>query len=183
MSSATKDQIFFEKYKQEYPLALAAFQSIQSTVNEGLRENNHLIMLSLIPFIENGDGNLAFQYIGKTRRILRILYILRLEDRYGFRAFTCEVSSWDDLLEKYMLSLFALRRLAFSLSSQSEEEAACFLLQNRLSPFAVYVLCSNELIIPSRALYKKIENISSQFWSKQESLLFQSLTEPKKELK
>ena len=48
MSSATKDQIFFEKYKQEYPLALAAFQSIQSTVNEGLLKTETEILLSNI---------------------------------------------------------------------------------------------------------------------------------------
>lgn len=171
---------FFDKYNQEYPAALSAFQFICSTLNEGLLENSNSKMLSLIPYIESGEGNLSFQYIGETRRFLRILYILRLEEKYGLKTFAHDISSYDALLEKYMLSLFALRRLAFALSPQSEEEASHFLLQNCLSPFAVYMLCNNELIVPSLSLYEKIAGISSQFWTKQESLLFESLTQQKR---
>lgn len=180
MTPSTQDEFFFDKYNQEYPAALSAFQFICDTLNEGLLENSNSKMLSLIPYIENGEGSLSFQYIGDTRRFLRILYILRLEEKYGLKTFTHDVSSCDALLEKYILSLFALRRLAFALSPQSEEEAYHFLLQNCLSPFAVYMLCNNELIVPSLSLYEKIASISSQFWTKQESLLFQSLTQQKR---
>ena len=79
-------------------------------------------------------------------------------------------------MEKYLLSLFALRRLLFQLSEESIDAAASFLKVNLLSPFAIYIILQDDLIIPNAALYQTIATIYDNIWSISDTQLFFSLT-------
>ena len=105
------------------------YHYICNTLEEGLAAMDFEKLLSLIPYITSGEGHLAFEHIGESRRILRILNILSLERKYSERTFSSECFSKVELMEKYYLTLFAFRRLLFELSEDSMSEAAQYLQQ------------------------------------------------------
>lgn len=173
---------YFHELNQDKNATQAAWLCINNTINETLNgqkngRQNIDLLLSLIPFIESGDGKLPYKYIGETHRILRILHIVEMEHKYQMPPFCSGCNDKASLIEKYMLSLFALRRLLFHLSDVSVEDAVLYLQQNPLSVFAVYIITQGDLIQPDHALYHKIAEIYSDYWSESEYQLFLSLTQ------
>lgn len=167
---------FFKKYNEEYPIALSTYNQITQTVDTALQQNDYALLLSQLKYLESGEGYLAFQYISEARCLLRILNIVDLEEKYQTSSFTSEIDTTQRLIEKYKLSLFSLRRIAFALSSESVADAEYFLDQNHLSPFAIYVLAKEELLIPDSHLFQKIQEIYHLQWTSTEIQLFHQLT-------
>lgn len=168
-------ELYFRELEREKKDTLAAEQYITQTLNKALAGQDFDLLLSLIPYIETGEGALAYKYLGKTHRILRILHIIELELKYRKTPFSTDCTDGKSLWEKYMLSLFAFRRLLFQLSDTSMEEAAFYLEQARLSIFAVYVIIKDDLILPEASLYEKIIDICSDCWDESDIQLLLSL--------
>lgn len=176
LSEAEKEaESYFEQLAQDRDATLAAYRHILATIDAALSAADCEALLSLIPYIEEGDGYLPFQYIGKTRRILRILHMIELEHKFQKIPFSEGCRTAADLLEKYMLTLFSLRRLLFQLSEDSVEEAAGYLKTHPVSHFAVYIITQDELLIPSQALYEALIALYSAEWSKEDTRQFLSL--------
>lgn len=167
---------YFRELEQDKEITQKAWQTIVNTTDSALKNENTNQLLSLIPYIENGDGHFAYQYIGQTHRLLRILHIIELESKYHKKPFSSNCSNYELLMEKYMLSLFALRRLLFRLSEESVNDAVSFLKANLLSPFAVYIILQDDLIIPDSALYQSVAAAYDTIWSIHDTQLFFSLT-------
>jgi len=142
-----------------------AFQQIVLTIDKALEQHNLSMLQSLIPHIEKGSGYLAYQYIGKTHRVLRLLHIIDLEIKLAQTPFSDGCSSFDALWNKYMLSVFALRRLQFYLSDTSVSEAVSFLQLQPLSYLAAYILVQEELSVSEPEFYETIAEIHSEFWT------------------
>lgn len=174
---STEDKIehFFQRTEEAYPRAQAAYQSIIDTINCALCDHNTDLILSLIPYIESGEGIFAFQYIGEIRRIARILYITELEKKNRRKLFLTGCKDKSVLIEKYMLSLYAFRRLLFQLSDASVEEASLYLKQSELSVYAVYTITQEDLLIPDSSFYEKLVEIYSGFWSEEDIGLLYAL--------
>ena len=168
-------ETFFEKYAQEYPRALSTYEKISALVNTALQQNDYSLLLSQIPCMETGNGYLTFQYIGEARQLFRILNIIALEQKYHTYSFTYKINNKQELIEKYRLSLFALRRILFDLSPGSTADAEYYLRQVHLSPFAIYILAKDELIIPNDLLFQKIQILYRPLWNHTEMQLFQQL--------
>lgn len=166
---------FFLQLDMDKHATESAYEYIVKTINEALSISNMDLLLSLIPYIENGEGKLPYKYIGETARLLRILHIIQLECHYKKNLFSTDCPNKEHLMEKYMLSLFALRRLLFHLSSESSDDAASFLYQSRLSVFAVYIIIKDDLILPTRTLYEDILKIYSDVWNENDISLFCSM--------
>lgn len=174
---------YFQELSQNREATKAACLYIDNTFEKALNKQKNGkqdidLLLSLIPYIESGDGELPYKYIGETHRILRILNIIQIERKYQMPLFCSDCNSKSSLMEKYMLTLFALRRLLFHLSDASAEDAACYLQQNLLSVFAIYIITQDDLILPDQSFYQQIEEIYSDYWSSSENLLFRSLVQP-----
>lgn len=144
-------------------------------MDTALQQNNYDLLLSQISYMETGNGYLAFQYIGEARQLFRILNIIALEQKYHTCSFPYKMQSKQELIEKYKLSLFALRRILFALSPDSMADAESYLKQAQLSPFAIYILAKDELIIPNNLLFKKIQALYHLQWNQTEMQLFQQL--------
>ena len=80
-----------------------------------------------------------------------------------------------ELLEKYLLTLFAFRRLQFRPSEAAVSEAVYYLSQNNLSVFAVFVITKQDLIIPDETLYEEIIRIHAKSWTASDRELLTSL--------
>lgn len=167
---------YFQELEQDKEITQKAWQAIISATDNALKSENTSQLLSLIPYIENGDGHFAYRYIGQTHRLLRILHIIELENKYHKEPFSSHCSNYELLMEKYMLSLFALRRLLFRLSEESVNDAVSFLKMNLLSPFAVYIILQDDLIIPDAALYQSVAAAYDNIWGINDTQLFFSLT-------
>ena len=166
---------YFQELSQDKEAAKTACLYIDSTLGKALKGQDIGLLLSLIPYIESGDGQLSYKYIGEIHRILRILHIIELEHKYQTPLFCCGCNDKICLIEKYMLTLFAFRRLLFHLSDASAEDAVFYLQQNPLSVFAVYVIIQEELILPDSTVYQNITEIYSDYWNESEKQLFLSL--------
>ena len=167
---------FFKRLEKNKDAIRDSWSYITETLNAALKHQDTDMLLNLIPYIEQGEGALAYEYIGESRRILRILHIIQLEIAYRKTPFSLHCADKGSLMEKYMLSLFALRRLFFQLSADSVKEAADLLLHNTLSVFAVYVMTQEDFITADNVLYDKIAEICSAYWDDGDKQLFLSLT-------
>lgn len=147
-------------------------------MDNALKDQDYASLFQLIPYIEEGNGHLAFQYVGKTHRFLRILYIIELEKKYALIPFCDNCSSVHTLWEKYMLTLFAFRRLCFQLSGQSVEEAVSYLQSHPVSHFAAHIMAQGDLIIPDRDFYETLALIYTQTWGVADREQFFAMTKP-----
>jgi len=173
----TEAEEYFRQMAQDYSATQSAWQHILTTIDTALDRKDYDALWGLIPYIEKGDGHLAFQYIGKTHRILRILHILRLEQKHHKPLFCQGCDNMNALWEKYMLTLFAFRRILFHLSAESQDEAATYLQNHLVSCFAVYVIVQGDLIIPDRSFYETLAHIYAQEWSNADMQQFFALTD------
>lgn len=172
LSSMQEAEIYFRQLKEDLPETKSACQYIDEVLDEALSTQNLSALLSLIPYMESGKGKLAWKYVGGTRRILQILYIVRLEEKYHMELFCKGCRSKEELTEKYLVMLFALRRLAFRLSEESVGEAEQFLRSAGLSPIALHMTLQNELFPADRSIYKQLANLFAENWNGEERLLF-----------
>lgn len=156
---------YFRQMALDLDATRSSYQHILTTLDTALGTEDYDALWKLIPYIENGEGHLAFQYIGKTHRILRILNILHLERKYNKTLFCQGCSSMNSLWEKYMLTLFAFRRILFRLPGESQEEAVAYLRNNPVSHFAAYIMAQDELLIPDQHFHETLATIYSQEWS------------------
>ena len=156
---------YFRQMVLDFDATQNSYQHIFMTIDTALTTKEYDALWGLIPYIENGDGHLAFQYIGKTHRILRILNILNLEKKYRKTLFCQNCNSMNALWEKYILTLFAFRRILFKLSEESQDEAIIYLRNHPVSHFAAYIMTQDELIIPDQYFYETLALIYAHEWS------------------
>lgn len=168
-------ETFFQQLEKDKDSIQNSWFHITNTLNAALKRQDTKAMLDLIPYMEQGDGLSAYEHIGESRKVLTILHFTQLELAYQKTPFVLDCTDKNSLLEKYTLALFSLRRLSFRLSEASTEEAVNWLLHNRLSVFAIYVILQEEMIIPDEDLYGIIVEICSAYWTADEQQLFISL--------
>lgn len=171
----TTAEDYFRQMALDHSATRNAWQHILTTIDTALSAADYNSLWTLIPYIEEGDGHLAFQYIGKTHRLLRILNILKLEAKYHKILFCQGCGSFEALWEKYMLTLFAFRRILFRLSGESLDEAAAYLQSHPVSHLAAYMMVQDELILPDQAFYETLSHIYTDEWSAADIQQFSAL--------
>lgn len=177
---AAEAEAYFKELAENKDATDKAYQYIQNTMNATLAQEDTPKLLALIPYIESGEGHLCFKYVGETRRILRALHIIALEDKFQKIPFSSGCNTADELMDKYMLTLFALRRILFKMSDQSVDEAMGFLQDVAPSPFALYVMTNDELLIPSTELYENLLGILADTWTEADIQQFLALINTKR---
>lgn len=151
---------YFDQLDKEYPLALDAYHSIIASCNSLLTSKSFHDLSSLIAYIENGDGQYAFKYIASTHRFRRIFYLIQLEEKYRISTpFYTACSSSDELMDKYLLTLFALRRILFHFSEDAVAGALGWLQDNTISYVAIQIILQSELINPDQTFYSYLNII------------------------
>lgn len=166
----------FRQIEQERCAAQNAWCKILTTIDCSLSGNDPSDLLNLIPYIMEGDGRMAYRHIGKTHRILHMLKIIALENGHHMNLFSNDCDSAEALWEKYMLTLFAFRRLRFRLSEESVSEAVIYLQNRPVSYFAAYMISQDELLIPDPVLYQTLALIYEGVWSQTDRQQFIALS-------
>lgn len=168
--------LFFEKLPYYYDRGKKAYKHIEEMFNEYWQDKDAERIEKLIAYIEEGEGNYAYRYIGGVHRILNLLHALQLELKYGCVPIIDGCISMKEAIDKYMISLFAFRRILFGLSEESVQEADEILAELRLSPFAVYFIIYNDLIIPDNEMCKMVYQQYMIMWNDLEKNMFIELT-------
>lgn len=156
---------YFQQLELDQDDTQQAYRYILSAIDTALATENYSALPALISYIENGKGQLAFQYIGRTHRILRILHIIMLELKYQKSLFCHDCCNSEELWEKYMLTLFAFRRILFRLSESSTSEAVQYLQGRPVSHFAVYIMAQGEFPAADRDFYETLASVFADYWS------------------
>lgn len=152
-----------------------SYQYILASLDAALTQQDYNALLTLIPYIENGNGQLAFQYVGKTHRLLRILHIINLEIKFRKVPFSSNCSTAKELWDKYMTTVFALRRLIFCLSENSVVEAVSHLQNQPISFLAVYIIAQNELAVTYSDFFEMLTKIYANHWTSEDTQQFYTL--------
>ncbi len=170
-------ELLFQEIKQDKEATRKAYHYIENTINSALPVQDLELLFSLIPYIDTGEGASAYKYIFKVHRLFQILNITKLEHELKRTLFLTNCFDLDALYSKYMLSLFAFRRLLFHLSNQSAAEAVSYLRQTSLSMLAAYMIIQFEIGTSDSAFCNKIIDIYSDLWSDYDKDLFASSIE------
>ena len=170
-------ECYFRQLEEEWPKVEEACRYINGRMREALADGDDRKLLSLIPYMESGKGKRAWKYVGGVRKILRVLQTISLETKYRMIPFHSGCRSKDELMEKYQVMVFALRRLENRLSEESVAEAKRFLKGAGISPFAVYLALQNELFLDKAQKHGKLAEVFVDTWTEGEKLLFAQLTD------
>ena len=162
------DQDFFrinslKKYSEEVT------QKIFDSFNNCLVENDYNKWTSLI------DTYSDEQYIlsGQSRKLYIIISIVLKElSVHEKNTFTCGLSTWQEALDKYMKTTFALRRINLFQNSELECEAISYISSMHISPYAITIILINELFEDYRFLLFRINDVISPSWDAAEKLYF-----------
>ena len=170
-------ECYFRQLEEEWPKVEEACRYINGRMREALADGDDRKLLSLIPYMESGKGKRAWKYVGGVRKILRVLQTISLETKCRMIPFHSGCRSKDELMEKYQVMVFALRRLENRLSEESVAEAKRFLKGAGISPFAVYLALQNELFLDKAQKHGKLAEVFVDTWTEGEKLLFAQLTD------
>ena len=170
-------ECYFRQLEEEWPKVEEACRYINGRMREALADGDDRKLLSLITYMESGKGKRAWKYVGGVRKILRVLQTISLETKYRMIPFHSGCRSKDELMEKYQVMVFALRRLENRLSEESVAEAKRFLKGAGISPFAVYLALQNELFLDKAQKHGKLAEVFVDTWTEGEKLLFAQLTD------
>lgn len=152
------------------------YQYVTDTITHALQADDYDQLFSLIQYIEGQEGSLSYRFTGRSHRILKYLHIIQLEYKYQCPLFCDGCHDADSVYGKYVACLFAMRRLMFQLSPESVAEAKSFLRANVLSPFAIYIITSDDRIDATKAFYAQILELYCDIWSEVEIHLFNTFT-------
>lgn len=160
-----------------------AIKAIQERINHKIEEiltnPQESKVDELIEYIENGQGNLAFRFVGESRRVLRVMHILQMEIKFGGNLICKGCINKDALMQKYKAILYACRRILFEFHGGMLAEAKECLLQLAPSPFAIYIMCNDDLICASNTFFETIKDEMKSVWNPKEIALFQMMIERK----
>ena len=151
-------------------------QYVTDTVTQALRTEDFSKLFSLIPYIESLEDTKAYSFTGRSQRILKYLHIIQLEYNYQCPLFCEGCPDADAVYNKYVSCLLAMRRIAFHLPPESIQEADSFLRTCVLSPFAVYMITSDDRIDATGEFYRHMLDLYRDLWSETEIQMFLGFT-------
>lgn len=166
---------FFKHLAQYKEKSQDAYKYIVEHIDKALANSDYEKLLDLIPYMTSGDGYYAFRYNGEARRVFRILSIISLEHSFKKTLFCAGCSSFEQLMEKYLLSLFALRRITMNLSLESVEDAIYYLQSQNLTYISLCFILRDELIPNNTEMHQTLINIFKNHWTVQEIQQFPAL--------
>lgn len=178
MNSLEEADKYFKELAANREVIRSTYQYITDTITRALQTNDLPMLFALIPYIENLDGTPAYSFTGRSQRILKYLHIILMEDRYQCLLFCNGCADADAVYNKYVSCLLAMRRIAFLLPPASVEEADAFLLSQALSPFAVYMITSDDRIDATGEFYQHMLDLYRGLWTETETQIFIELTHP-----
>lgn len=163
---------YFKELAANREIIQSTYQYVTDTITQALQTRDLPKLFSLISYIEDLEDTKAYSFTGRSQRILKYLHIIQLEHNYQCPLFCDGCPDADSVYDKYVSCLFAMRRIAFQLPPESIKDADAFLRVYTLSPFAVYIMTSDDRIDATKEFYQHMLNLYSDLWSETEIQMF-----------
>lgn len=107
----------------------------------------------MIPSMEQA---LVDQYVQEVTRLIKIIRILRLEQKYGLHPFHAGILNSEELLKKYQNVIFALRRIELGTEEAFVDSGVEWVVEQQISPIAVGVISKGDTFANSIKIYTKL---------------------------
>ena len=157
---ATLDQITNNK---DYCFAI--YQKIHEHIDRCLSTSAYSALLNLLSFFETPDSYPQFHQSAATLKVYTILNFLKLELKYSVTPFVSTTHNFDELIQQYTLTIFALRRLELELSPDSIAQAQNYLCSIPVNIFNAQIMIANELFENQERLYWNLYQCMKDTWT------------------
>jgi proteasome lid subunit RPN8/RPN11 len=165
-----------DRFEADKDYCMEVYQHMQELADECFRSGEYDKLFELSPYFESPKSYPKFHMTGETYRINILLNIIRIEHSYpGSVPFLSDVDSFESYVEKYTLTIFALRRLELALAEQSMQEARAYLENIHLSPYVAAIIVENERFEKCPRLYWNLYECMADIWTAEEKIFWLKL--------
>lgn len=161
-------QQYFEELENVKTEIKKDWEECIMTFDYALQFNSFEIIKDLTLYLEMENGSKAFKYIGDARKMWVICNIITIEREKKLPLFCSDCLDFNAILEKYILTTYALRRISLNLSDESRQQAIIFLQEKGISNVAVSCILGSELIIIDDAFIDIMNVCFRNIWSWEE---------------
>jgi hypothetical protein len=163
----------YELYEADKTYCMDVYNHMKEHMDECLKNRQYDRMLELSQYFDSIKSYPKFHMTAEIYRINILLIIVRIESRYfGSVPFLSDIDSYDDCMEQYTLSIFAMRRLELALTEQSMQEACVYLGSIHLSAYTAAIIVENELFEKCPRLYMKLYECMADLWTEEEKVFW-----------
>lgn len=161
-----------EYLKRDREYTLSIYQKIETLMENCLKSGEYSRLFELLPYFEEPDTYPRFHLNADSHRVHVTLNVLKLELAYHSSCFLSTVKSYSDFLKQYIQTVFYLRRLELSFSSEAMVEAAHYIQALPLSIYAAKIISENERFENYERLYLNLHYAMQAVWKKEEKQLW-----------
>ncbi|MBD5464735.1 MAG: hypothetical protein HDR22_02775 [Lachnospiraceae bacterium] len=154
-----------QKLETDKSYCFDLYKTMKQHIDVCLGNKQYEALFDLLPYFEEPDSYPQFHNSSETRRIRILLHILKLELKFEKTPFFSTANDFNSLMEQYLLTVFAMRRLELALSEEAMAEAAAYLTTISPSIYAAMFLSQQEYFENYGNLYWNLYTCMKSFWS------------------
>lgn len=160
-----KSERNLQKLETDKSYCFDLYKTMKQHIDVCLGNKQYEALFDLLPYFENPDSYPQFHNSSETRRIYILLNILKLELKYEKAPFLSTANDFKHIMEQYLLTVFAMRRLELALSEETMAEAAAYLTSLPLTIYAAMFISQNEYFENYKNLFWNLYTCMKPFWS------------------
>lgn len=155
----------FQKIDADKSYCFDLYKNMQQHIDLCLGNKQYEALFDLLPYFEEPDSYPQFRNSAETKRIHILLNILKLELKYEKTPFLSTANDYNSIMEQYLLTIFAMRRLELALSEEAMAEAATYLTSIPLTIYAAMFISQNEYFENYGNLFWNLYTCMKPFWT------------------
>lgn len=142
-------------YSENREYCFSMYDMLRKRLDNCIKSRDYKSLSDLLPYYEKREAFPRLIHSGETLRIYASVKFTLAELEAGKEPFLSSVSSYDEFLQQYTLTVFSFRRLELALSETAMEEAMVYLQSIPLTVYAARII--------SRCEY--FENFQRLYWN------------------
>jgi len=136
-----------ELSEEEWLVIFSKYYYVKSCINEGLEIKDINKLYHVLDYMGN-EGAILIKYFSDMLRLRRMLQIIKVEYENNLKdSFITGVYDYTMLMEKYITTVFYLRRIEMDYVDGHKNEMIDFFANNKITWVAVYSILINETLV------------------------------------
>lgn len=154
------------------------YQKVEDTLNSCLITRDYSQLFDFLDYFEHREKYPNILHSADTRRIYVTILFLKYELNEKSEVFLSSVSSYQEFLQQYVSTIFALRRMELQSSTELMYEASAYVQSIPLSVYAARGIIENEYFENRVNIYWNLYQAKKSQWDlKERSILLYQLLE------
>lgn len=159
-----------QESKKKQKDSFAFYQMIESSLDTCLSTGNYQGILELEKYFEDSKRYPNIIHSGETRRVYVMILFLKIELEKGITPYISSVSSYQQFMDQYIQTIFALRRIELQMDPMLVDEAVYYIRSIPLTSYAAAGIITNEYFENHKILYWNIYEAKKDQWSISEQM-------------